>query len=242
MRAQLKHVLLDVNLPNHNKVKTLKRLFGAQGKCSLYEIYAAMSKATNAIVEKDLIIIIAEENDVTDPEGFFTYCLDRGLIQVESSGYSNQPVIDDQESLYKTQARWKKTREKQKDTPSPQRDSSDANARKSEYLNIELLNTDLDLILNGEFDTPLIRKALDSCRSKLRESKRDLNQQTLDALCMRKGSPELLLAALSHTATLTKAANVYDPPTSIITTNQTFKRQTNFERNIEVLKESLRDE
>jgi hypothetical protein len=154
-RVQLDHVLLDVDLPNHNKIRMLQKIHKVQGKCSLYEVYAAMAKATNAVIEKELIIIIAEDNDVTDPEDFFKYCLEKGLIRAELDGYSNDNVIKDQESLYKTQERWKKARKQKEENIEPTRDCSaatalqprcnrDDDARKSEILNIDLLNKDLN--------------------------------------------------------------------------------------------------
>jgi hypothetical protein len=153
-RVQLKHVLLDVDLPNHNKIRMLQRIHNVNGKCSLYEVYAAMAKATNAVIEKELIIIIAEDNDVANPEGFFEYCLEKGLIRAELDGYSNDNVIKDQESLYKTQERWRKTRRQKEENIDRPRTSSvaaalqprcnrDDAARKSEILNIEVLNIDL---------------------------------------------------------------------------------------------------
>lgn len=100
-RAQLKHVLLDVNLASHNKIIPLNKLFGAAGKCTLYEIYMSMSKATNAVIDRELIVCTAEYNGIVEPEAFISYCLSKKLIIEELDGYSNGPVIEDQESYYR---------------------------------------------------------------------------------------------------------------------------------------------
>lgn len=100
-RAQLKHALIRVNLLNLAKVRALKRLFGITSKLALVEVYLTMSCATNAVISRDAILDIAEDNEVQDPEGFFSYCLKEGLIQPEMDGFSNSVVIEDQEAYAK---------------------------------------------------------------------------------------------------------------------------------------------
>ena len=100
-RAQLKHALIRVNLMQLGKVRALKRLYGLTSKLALIEIYLTMSCATNAVISKDAILDIAEDNEVKDAEGFLTYCIAEGLIQPEMSGFSNSVVIEDQEQYAK---------------------------------------------------------------------------------------------------------------------------------------------
>lgn len=76
-----------------------------------------------------------------------------------------------------------------------------------------LPDSDSDIILIKEIDTPEMRQALKLARARLKESGRDIDQIGLDALVMRYfGRWKDLLAALKHTATLTVAKNIYDPP------------------------------
>jgi hypothetical protein len=100
-RAQLKHALIRVNFMSLGKVRALKRLYGLTSKLALIEIYLTMSCATNAVISKDAILDIAEENEVKDSEGFFNYCVQEGLIQPELGGFSNSVVIEDQEQYAK---------------------------------------------------------------------------------------------------------------------------------------------
>ena len=85
-RAQLKHLLLDVDFFNNPKILGLDAAFGAAGKSSIVEIYCLMSRATDATIAQSVIILIARRNGC-DPEAFFKYCCSHGLIKQEGSGY-----------------------------------------------------------------------------------------------------------------------------------------------------------
>lgn len=99
MRAQLKHVLLDVDFLNNPKVRSLKTKFGHISQLCLIDIYSAMSRATNAVIDKDCIEAIISEYEVKIE--FLDYCLEKGLISSEMGGYSNSVVIKDQEQYFK---------------------------------------------------------------------------------------------------------------------------------------------
>jgi hypothetical protein len=207
-RAQLKHVLMDVDLPNHNKIRLLKSVHGNAGKLAYYELQMAMSKATNATVDKDLIILIAIESEVADTESFFKYLLDKGLIQKESNGFSNTPVIKDQESYFKKLDSDRKRKGKGKESEKVLKDPD--------------IDTDfdIDIDLNKEewtipakCDTPEIRAALEPCLQRLKKNGRELDQIGLDAFFLNLAlDPKRILAALTHTTSLTMAKNIYEPP------------------------------
>lgn len=125
-RAKLKHVLLDVDLPNHNRIIPLTKLFKVMGKCALYEIYMAMSKGTDAVIDKELLLCIAENNQVEDPEAYFQYLLEKKLIIEDDGGFSNGRVIKDQEAYHRKLESGKKRKEsvqkcsdKKRRTPEP---------------------------------------------------------------------------------------------------------------------------
>lgn len=99
-RAQLKHVLLDVDFFGNPKIRALSRKHGLNGTLALIEIYCCMSRATNAVIDSDALLCIAEDNALEAPEEFLKYCLSNGLVCEEGGGYSNSRVIKDQESLY----------------------------------------------------------------------------------------------------------------------------------------------
>lgn len=84
--------------------------------------------------------------------------------------------------------------------------------QKTEIETVNEIEYEDNLILHGTFDTPEIRKALEAAKGKLKESGRALSQITLDAACMNIGTPERLLKALWHTASLTKTKNIYAAP------------------------------
>lgn len=97
-RAQLKHVLLDVDFFNNPKIIALDDTQGGMAVLALVAIYCAMSRATNAVISQAAFRGIAKRQHVTDVDNFEAYCLQEKLIITELNGYSNQPVIDDQES------------------------------------------------------------------------------------------------------------------------------------------------
>lgn len=99
MRAQLKHVLLDVDFLNNPKIRTLKTKFGQLAQLCLIDVYSAMSKATNAVIDEDCLLSILSEYQLNDT--FLAYCLDKRLIHTEMNGYSNSVVIKDQEAYYR---------------------------------------------------------------------------------------------------------------------------------------------
>lgn len=146
-RAQLKHMLIDVDFFANPKVCALHRRFGDAGLLSLFQIYAAMSMATNATIDEDaLLFIVDTSRGVENCESFIPYCLERGLIIKEGGGFSNTRVIEDQEALAKNQARWRENRDKQKKNTSPARAALEAGACTTE--DSEDLNTE-DLKKNG---------------------------------------------------------------------------------------------
>lgn len=99
-RAQLKHLLIDVHFFNLPKIRALGKHFGISGKLSLVEAYCQMSCSTNAIISRDALECIAEDNEIETSkiDEFIKYCLAHKLIIEESKGYSNSRVIKDQES------------------------------------------------------------------------------------------------------------------------------------------------
>lgn len=230
--SKVKKTLIQNGFLGLSEIKLLRRKFAQEGVIAALACYFAMSGSQEGWLSKEKVLCEAEDQGVKKTDEWLSYCTSENIITEKDGKYTNSHVEKDRKNYGKVLEYDRKRKGNKKESS------------RTLDIDIDIDNViDPDLILSGDFNTPLIQKALTACRSKLRESKRDLNQQTLDALCMRKGSPELLLAALSHTATLTKAANVYDPPTSVITsTNGTFKRQTNFERTKEILLKDAEDE
>lgn len=206
-RAKLKHCLMDVNLSGHNKIKVLKRHHGVAGKCAYYEIQFSMSKATNAWIEKDLVLTIAEENGVSDPESFFSHLLANGLIVPEMDGFSNEPVIKDQESYFR------KLNSGQKKKISEQKCSGDDQKTTDSDIDIELDPKKNGLRLPEGFRTTQVQHWCKKWREKLKKSKnRDFDQIQLDALCSRFKTTKALAEALEYSCSLSDTKNVYPPP------------------------------
>lgn len=142
-RAQLKHVLLDVDFFTNPKIRAMQRRYNVFATLGLIEVYMAMSMATNAVIDNDALLAIFEDQGADDPQGLIDYLLTNGLIIKELNGFSNSRVIKDQESLYKSQQRYKKHKEQTDDKRCENVfETLPLSDQKSEHLNNELLNID----------------------------------------------------------------------------------------------------
>lgn len=241
-RAQLKHALLRVILPSLAKMRSLKRVHGSAGKCSVYEAYMVMSGATDAVVDRDCILSIADDNDVKDPEAFIDYCLEKGLFILDSGGISSTPVIEDQEAYAERVQQnaaeaERKRRERSGGRPadSPRDNPKDVRVNGSGLpVFVSVIDSDLGskelrdshpaltealapqpLKLPPSFSTPEIRKAVKAWAEKqLKTTGKPFDQIQLDALCMKFKTAPGLLAALVHSCSLSTTRNVYPPPAS----------------------------
>jgi len=115
-RAQLKHVLLDADFFNNPKIQALHVKFPRDGQISIIQIYCAMSRATDGVIDHDAIVyILSTIRGFKYPEEFIKYCLEKGIIQKEANGYSNSRVIKDQISLQNKRDKDKERQQKYRD-------------------------------------------------------------------------------------------------------------------------------
>jgi hypothetical protein len=181
-RAQLKKVFLDVDFFSNPKIEALGYKFGSASQACLIEILCAMSRATNAQVDEDLIYSKIHKHQVKEPSNFFNYLVDKNIIFKDGNGFSNGPVIKDQESyarkLESSNARVTRYREKKEALPSERETRTPDTDSDIDYVN------DLDLSIKFiELDIPEIRCELAAFIAKVsRDSngKNKVHQQTLD--------------------------------------------------------------
>ena len=181
-RAQLKHVLLDVDFFNNPKIEALGFRFGSCAQACLIEILCSMSRATNAQVDEDLIRSKIGKHRIADADGFFAYIIEKRIIFKEGEAYSNAPVIEDQEKyarkLGSGNARVTRYREK-KDALQTQGETH--------FPDIDI-DTDYDLDLNKleiafpEFLDPKITSALSRWRQHRAMIGKPFDQMALDSL------------------------------------------------------------
>ena len=113
-KVQLDHVLLDVDFFHKPTIVAFRRKFGWVSTPWLIEAYAQMSRATNALVTRDVLLGIADDMRLDLCDEMIAYCIDHGLILCIDGAYSNQRVIKDQESLAKKRKDTKQRQEKHK--------------------------------------------------------------------------------------------------------------------------------
>lgn len=99
-RAQLKHLLLDVDFLHKPTIKAFRHRFGWAAIPWIIETYAQMSRASNALVTRDVLLATAEDMNLEFGEDMIAYCLAEGLIDLEGDKLSNERVRRDQESLH----------------------------------------------------------------------------------------------------------------------------------------------
>lgn len=100
-RAQLDHLLLDVDFFHKPTIVGFRRKFGYAAVAWLIETYCQMSRATDAIVTEDVLLATAEDMRLENGAEIVAYCLDFGLITQVDEFYTNYRVIADQEKLAK---------------------------------------------------------------------------------------------------------------------------------------------
>jgi hypothetical protein len=188
-RAQLKKVFLDVDFFSNPKIEALGYKFGSASQACLIEILCAMSRATNAQVDEDLIYSKIHKHQVKEPSNFFDYLIEKNIIFKDGNGFSNGPVIKDQENyarkLESSNARVTRYREKKEALPSeretrtPDTDSDNDN----EYdLNINKepeLRLDIAFIEFGDLKTI---KAIERWKKHRLSIGKTFDQMALDSL------------------------------------------------------------
>lgn len=239
-RAQLKKVFLDVDFFSNPKIEALGYKFGSASQACLIEILCAMSRATNAQVDEDLIYSKIHKHQLQEPSNFFNYLVEKNIIFKDGDGFSNGPVIKDQENyarkLEASNARVTRFREKKEalssgvETRTPDIDF--------DYDNV----TDIDLDIKlKELDTPEIRSEVRAFVAKVgRDSygRNKVHQQTFDSWQSEyQGRPEDFLADLKFSNGLTKCVNLKRRDQQ---QSRASPKQSAAERNLESTKEALR--
>ncbi len=259
-RSQLKRAYLDVDFFNQPKIRAGRRIFGKIFPLILIDIYLAMSKATNAIIDKDAILSIIEDYDIEDAESVLIYCLhpDRKLIHIELHGYTNSVVVKDQEQYHKKLKKKPKGDEsedfsgknfpnKEEKSQIPDTDSDYDNDSVVDDLKKEKADkkeTDLpgfDYTLPASYSTPEIRNAIKRCAGKIKQSGRILDPIMLESKIISMGNPQRFLAALNYTAGLSKSKNIISDPEYEKSTTQPHEKRTNYDRNKEQILKSLKE-
>ena len=154
-RAQLSHVLIDVDFFDKPKIRSLEMWFGPLGTLLLVRLLGDISRATNAEIDDECFEFHAKHIGFALGSEFLDYCIDREILSRTSLNcISNSRVIEDQEKLAEQQDKWRKAKRVSKDSNEnprgiPEDSQSPLNVQKSEDLNTEeLKNEDLKKLSN----------------------------------------------------------------------------------------------
>jgi len=193
-RAQLKHVLLDVNFFSKAKVIELGEEFGEYGELAqlfLIKVLALMSSATDGKVSRVAARGCRGSIPKDIAEKVIEFCIHRQIFEDLNNGeITNSRVRDDQESLFKEQERWRKAKSKEKDPTVIPAGIPEEGARLSEDLKTEDLKTEDHknncqrvLQLPKSLDRPDVREAISSWASyRLKHHKVILDEMALSAI------------------------------------------------------------
>jgi hypothetical protein len=115
-RAQLKHLLIDVEFFGKPKIRALAIDQGQLAVLLLVRIYAALSAATDAKARKSVAISIGLEMrfDPSQVETFLTYCFEERLLEQDGNYITARRVVEDQEEFARKQKKWRADYERKK--------------------------------------------------------------------------------------------------------------------------------
>lgn len=147
-RAQLDHLLLDVDFLHKPTIVAFRRKFGWASVTWLIEVYCLMSRATDAMVTHDTLLGVAEDMRFENAEEIISYSLEVGILSKKDSFYFNRRVLEDQESLARKRKEYRdrQERHRQKTVTQPLQNGDGTREKpfsvNTEYLNTEDLNTE----------------------------------------------------------------------------------------------------
>lgn len=98
-RAQLKHLLLDVDFFNKPKVIAFRRKFKWVSLTWLLQCYCQMSRSSTGFVTRDTLLGLADDMGLEQSDEMIDYLVTNGLMFEIDGSLSNSRVIKDQESL-----------------------------------------------------------------------------------------------------------------------------------------------
>lgn len=177
-RAQLSHLLLDVDFFDKPKIIDFRLTHGWIGISWLIRCYCLMSRATNGIVKRRIVEHLAEEMGVPRYEVVTVTCFESELMTLEGDMVSNSRVLKDQTKLYdrreKDREKVKKHRESKLVTVTEQLHNGNVTSNDTvfpvtdtvtEYIDINNNKIEnKDLVVSEEEETPvqkMVKLALD---------------------------------------------------------------------------------
>lgn len=159
-RVQLDHLLLDVDFLHKPTIVPFRRKFGYAAITWLIEVYCQMSRASGALVTKDLILAIAEDMRFENGEAMLQYSLDNGLIiQIDDDPvnpfYSNKRVIKDQEAFSKKKKAKAEANQKYRSGDTPELSPSKLTGTQKVNSPDSDTDTDTDSEINKKISKPI---------------------------------------------------------------------------------------
>jgi hypothetical protein len=199
-RAQLDHALIDVDILHKPKVKGMRHKFGKLSQLAYLEVLFQLSRATNAEIEIDTVYAVAADNDIEDPDAWIAYMVERGLLSRSGDIISQERVVKDQESLYQSRERWKKSKRAHEDSTRIPRGTPEDEALKSEEvrdedLNTECISSSLKIVKKLSSSTPESVDAVQRWADHRHKLKLPFDEQAADAVFMSYSGRETELIA-----------------------------------------------
>jgi hypothetical protein len=120
-RAQLDHLLIDVDFLDKPKVKALLHRFGPLAQFYLIKIYMALSRATDAEMSIDAAKGLAWEIRLENQaDAILEYLLEQEMLHSPRAGFiSSERVVKDQEALAESREKWRAKKGGAVSPPSP---------------------------------------------------------------------------------------------------------------------------
>jgi hypothetical protein len=227
-RAQLDHLLLDVDYFDKPKVKAAIFKFGPIAALLLIRVDCLLSRATNALIPRDAARGAAYElridSDLADK--ILDFAISTEMLQGDSENLTSARVAEDQEKLFRTREKWREKNEKKKSNSGVPIESTNGNTPipvNTEQLNTEDLKDlkkdsqpfeEIDpdrIMLPPQLNTPEFRSALKPWVLKCRKNGRPLDQITFEAqIHPFVNEPKRLIKALIFSTGLSQCFNLIE--------------------------------
>lgn len=225
-RAQLDHLLIDVDFFDKPKIKCLAYEHGQLSVLFLIRIYTALSRATDARIKKTICGAIAYEMRIEkdEAERVISYFITEGLLHSDGEFVESHRVSKDQEALFIKRKKWREAKETDEKDAGSEGGKSEEGGDFREYLNTEELNTEgiIQGGVGGYFpehcaevhNNPATKDAIIRWQAHRIRKNKPLDPQSVDALLMQYAhAPAELVERINHSIG-SDYLTLYAPPRS----------------------------
>ena len=211
-----KSILLDNDFLSDVRVRALVRALGFEKAIARFVHLLTRFNDEAGEMEMRHALLLGDMIGVGDNEwtSFLMLCLDEKILLQDGETLFIKRILKDSKNVELKRKTWRDKKRVQRGQAGTSPGTSEEELEQEEEQEVLDKKNGAAWHPQPPYDTPPIVKALTAWDAKQQSQKpsRRLDQIQLDALCMKFGNPDALLAALVHSCSLSSARNVYPPP------------------------------